>query len=143
MTNGRALARLQPSMKLATVLDGGALRPSEQLGLAEIAALNQVDVALPPEQLDLGALEAAGRLLEARSHTDDLRLPPPPVQARDGSALFAALTRAVDTFQAKAHQPVAASEAAVLAEGRMMSLFRGLQKLQLEIHDLREQRQQG
>ncbi len=101
--------------------------------IAELKALTSVDVALLPEHMDLDAMDRAGRLLEARSHSDDLRLPPPPRRARSGAELQGRLSGSVATFRAKHAVPVAVDAAALEAEARLMAACEGICRFQEQI----------
>jgi hypothetical protein len=126
-------AALNPALSGAR---GALTPPGRDLGLAigEIEALRELDLVALPEALEIGA---GGNLLSpaAFASGDHLRLPVPPVRARDGLALFSALGQALDRFAACSDQPTSASEHAVLAEARMMALLRGIHGLEQEIRD--------
>jgi hypothetical protein len=115
-----------------------------QLALGEQAPVSAEELNAYLIQFDHAAGLAEPALLERapalggvdRSPAPDhLRLPPPPIRAADGHALFTSLGRAVATFEAGAEQPIAADTAAVLAEARMMTLLRGIHGLEQEIRD--------
>jgi hypothetical protein len=108
-----------------------------EVGVAELEALAQVDI-VRAEHLDLASIADAGQVFERRSHSDDLRLPPPPFRSQDGDAIFRQLGRAVDTFTKNGGMPVAASEPALTAEAKMMTVLRGIHRLELEIHARRD-----
>lgn len=130
-------------------VEGGQLSV-EQPAVAELQALANVDIAHLPEHMDLDAIDRAGRLLEARSHADDLRLPAPPVRTRSGGELQRNMASSIATYRARRDVPVAADAAALEAEARLMAACDGICRFQDQIFGARrrpvgqiEQRIQG
>jgi hypothetical protein len=78
--NGAAKLNAMIPQPRNAFVEHGSSRGVGQPGVAELQALRDLDVAHLPEHMDLDALDASARLLDARSHSDDLRLPPPPRQ---------------------------------------------------------------
>lgn len=111
---------------------------SESPAIAELQALGSVDIAMLPEHMDLDAMDRAARLLEARSCSDDLRLPPPPRRARSGAELQRRLSGSVATFRAKHAVPVAVNGAALEAEARLMAACDGICRFQDQIAAARQ-----
>lgn len=96
----------------------------------ELEVFRELDLVLTPEAL--GPISRSTLLLSPQSG-DDLRLPPPPVQASEGYALYSALGRAVQRFEASRPDPLLAPEAALSAEARMMTLLAGIHGLERDI----------
>lgn len=110
-------------------LGSAAEAPQGPIHPAELQALREIDVVALPELLEL-----APTSLEAKpAAADRLRLPPPPVRAHEGQALFTSMGRAVECFDRTQKQPVSSPEAAVLAEAKMIGLIRGIHGLEQEI----------
>jgi len=127
-------------------LDAGAGRwaevgaPASQAPrISQLQALNDVDVLLSPELIDGRLSGAKNDLLEARSRSDDLRLPPPSFRSPTGEALSRNLARAVETFGNKGGQPVATEPDRLMAESKLFSVLRALSELQGEIQSFRDQ----
>ena len=106
--------------------------------VAELRALADIDVAHLPEHLDLDAVDRAGRLLDARSHADDLRLPPPPRQTRIGGELSRNMADSIETYRQRRDVPVAADPAALEAEARLMAACEGICRFQDHIFGARQ-----
>jgi len=133
------LAPLAPRNGHAVIADDPARRPGvEQPGVAQLKALQRVDMALAPEQVDLEGRFRAGRFADLSGSGDDLRLPPPPRPATDGAEIMRATGRTLERFGAQAAQPVGAEAEALVAEGRMMALLGGIDQLKLEIRSRAE-----
>lgn len=131
-----ALARLDLRLtpRSATVEDtrGAASTPFD---LAQARALRPRGEAIRPEHVDLVRTSPDSVFAEAAPHADDLRLPPPPEVSPSGPALQRATLRAVDRYRSSAPPPPGADPAALQAEGRMMALLDGIDRLKLEIAD--------
>ncbi|MEQ8280389.1 MAG: hypothetical protein RMA76_13735 [Deltaproteobacteria bacterium] len=127
MTHALQLGALMPR-----VVDAQIERPrhgAELPGIAELKALDVADVALP-EHLDLEVPTVGGRFFQARSFSDDLRLPAPPRRARSAAALRGRLEHCVAQFRAKLATPVAVGAEALEAEARLMAACEGLCEFQ-------------
>lgn len=125
--------RLQPLAPRGNAFDhASALQhapTSAALGVDELRALDDLDM-VPPEQADLESLDASARLLDTRSGSDELRLPPPPFRTRAGAAAYRTVGDAVSAFRRSANNPVAASGPALEAEARMIAACEGICRIQ-------------
>ncbi len=116
----------------------GPTAGTEQPGIAQLKALQQVDIALAPEHIDFEGRMRANPFASSGS-PDDLRLPPPPQPALDGPAMMQATSRAMAQFQSQSTKPVSMDREALLAEGRMMAVLGGIDRLKVEIQTRAEQ----
>jgi hypothetical protein len=115
------------------VLDGASLpAPLAPLDAEVLRDVQRVDVIQRGALAPLGGHDPLGAL-GAEHHPDRLRLPPPPVRAPDGHALFMHVGRAVARFQRTESQPVAASAEVVVREAKLMGLLRGIHDLETQI----------
>ncbi len=137
MTHAAHLGALMPR-NVNVIEDAIPFSGTASPAIAELQALSTVEVALGPEYLDLDAVERSAQRLEARSFSDDLRLPPPPRRARTGAELQRRMYDSVATFRAKAQVPVAAAGAALEAEARLMAACEGLCRFQEQIASERQ-----
>ena len=103
------------------------LAPPSTPAIAELLALRDLEI------VDVASLGGVERAPAARPHAELLRLPPPPIRASTGAALYAELGRAVARFDATESAAVRAPREQVLAEGRMIALVRGLHGLEAQI----------
>lgn len=101
--------------------------PSSTPAIAELLALRDLEI------VDVASLGGVERAPASRPHAELLRLPPPPLRAPSGAALYAELGRAVARFDATESVAVRAPREQVLAEGRMIALIRGLHGLEAQI----------
>ena len=127
------MARL--SAALANTHTAGELQSRariEQPAVAELKALSDIDFA--HIELDAASLE-----LNQERHSDDLRLGRPPFGARSPGALMNAMSRTLRQFRPEV--PVAASEEALIAEARLMSVVKGIHELKVEIEAQRKRAQ--
>ncbi len=111
---------------------GHAAAPS---GAAVLKALQHVDVVLAPEHVDVVAHHRASPLNERPHAADDLRLPPPPGTHHRGGALMQATQRALTQFSSHRTHAVSVRPEALVAEGRMMALLDGIDRLKLQIRE--------
>lgn len=111
---------------------GHAAAPS---GAAVLKALQHVDVVLAPEHVDIVGQHRASPLNENPHAADDLRLPPPPTTHRNGGTLVQATQRALTQFSSHRTQAVSVQPDALVAEGRMMALLEGIDRLKLQIRE--------
>lgn len=124
------------ALRLQLAASAAAIEPASSgpahlepgLALAELEALREVDFVAGAE-----LISAEAPALRSAGGADHLRLPPPPVRASEGYALFAAMGRTVERFEAHRAAPSAAGPDALIAEARMMALVRGLHGLEQEI----------
>lgn len=107
------------------------LDPEPGVAFAELSALQEADLA-PIEAL---ALSLERSFLHQPQSADHLRLPPPPVRAASGYALFSAMGRAVACFEKSKAEVLPGERAALVAEARMMALLRGIHGLEQQIRD--------
>lgn len=107
-------------------------------GIRELQALRSVDAPKALRPLDEKALERSAAMLDARSHSDDLRLPPPPKRSPSGAALYRTISSSVAKFNERAAEPVAADEDAVAAETRLMAACQGICSFQEQIFGNRD-----
>lgn len=136
------LARYAPQNHGALVSGAEArIAPRDQPSAEQLRALQHVDIVLTPEEVDLEGRMRRGRFSEATSHSDDLRLPPPPRPRGAGTSLAQAAARPVAQFESKASQPVGVDAATLVAEGRMMTLLAGIGRLQATIDQQRQKEQ--
>lgn len=128
-----SMARLSAALGNTHTAGGPSARAAiEQPAIAELKALAEIDVAhidLDPNAFDLGS----------DRHSDDLRLGRPPRRPKSPAAVTRSMARALRQFQPEA--PVAASEEALVAEARLMSVVRGIHELKVEIETQRRRAQ--
>jgi hypothetical protein len=117
----------------------GQAAGTEQPGIAQLKALQHVDVTLAPEHLDFEGRMRANPFGDTGRRPDDLRLPPPPQPTLDGPAMMQATRRTLTQFQSQATKPVSVDADALRAEGRMMAVLGGIDRLKLEIQARAEQ----
>ncbi len=118
-----ALALHTPAADLHPV----GVAPSSAPAIAELLALRDVEV------VDVAPLGGVERAAQARPSAELLRLPPPPLRAATGQALFVELGRAVERFDEAGQRPARAPREAVAAEARMIALIRGIHGLEADI----------
>ncbi len=128
-----SMARLSAALANTHTAGGTSRRGAvEQPAIAELKALAEIDVAhidLDPNAFDFGS----------ERHSDDLRLGRPPRRSKSPAAVTRSMARALRQFQPDA--PVAASEEALVAEARLMSVVRGIHDLKVEIEAQRRRAQ--
>ncbi|MCC7384684.1 MAG: hypothetical protein IT384_22740 [Deltaproteobacteria bacterium] len=127
-----------PALRASIASLGDPFAPSApanrgMITAGELEVFRELDLVLSPEAL---GPTSRSTLLPSLQSGDDLRLPPPPVQASEGYALYSALGRAVQRFEASRPASLHAPEGALLAEARMMMVLAGVLGLE---RDIREQ----
>lgn len=120
------------------VADGGNNPGASAAHGAVLRALKHIDVVLPPEVVDIEGQHRVSRYDERVHAADDLRLPPPPGGSLRGEQLFQATQRALGQFETHARSPVSVDPDSLAAEGRMMALLGGIDRLKLEIRQRAE-----
>ena len=103
----------------------------DPVGVEELRAI-LVDEVLAPEHAE--PLPAWEPTLGIGPTSDDLRLPAPPIRARDGGELYKMFSGLVARFE-RGLAPVAAPRESAEAEARMVTLLRGIHRLESEIRD--------
>ena len=125
-------------MQALRTWEGNALGTFDALrsgppGVDVLRALQRVDFVLLPHEVDMAGPRALADRFRARSAADDLRLPPPPVIARSGAELTAAVAEVARAFE---QQPMMSRDREALEiTARLCSLLKGLVHIQREIQD--------
>ena len=118
-------------------LAGGPRAPGAgPVGIDEVRALQEIDVALLPAEADLVGLHATTARFRALRASDDLRLPPPPSGASGDARHSARLAALISMLEARSSGSDISVRAAI---DRMLAVLRDLEACQAEVEQFRVQ----